>query len=158
VGRTSWRQLVFLLVGLSTPVGVLAVNASAFVMRHLAEFRLTIAICALVSGLSLTGLSAWVLLTKARERAPNLYAEYQRWIVVIVGVVVVAWSAFGAWGTYWSMNDPRQLPNLPAVLVAVWLLLFPFAMAFVARRANLLPGDRPAKDRPRRGLARTRSE
>jgi hypothetical protein len=159
VGRTNWRQLIFLLVGLSTPVGVLAVNGSAFVMRHLPEFRLTIAACALVSGLSLTGLGAWALLNKARARAPHLYAEYERWIVGIVTLVVIVWSAIGAWGTYWSMNDPRQLPNLAAVLVAFYLLLLPFAMAFVARRANMLPGDRPAGETPtKRRLARTRSE
>jgi hypothetical protein len=161
VGQVKWRQLVFLLVGLSTPVGVLAVNGSAFIMRHLPEFRLTIAACALVSGLSLTGLSAWGLLNKARMRAPRLYAEYSRWIVGVVAVVVVVWSAFGAWGTYWSMNDPRRLPNLAAVLFAFFLLLLPFAMAFVARRANMLPGDRPASEAPtKRRLARirTRSE
>jgi hypothetical protein len=159
VGLTNWRLLILLLVGLSTPVGVLAVNGSAFVMRHLPEFRLTIAACALISGLSLTGLTAWGLLNKARTRAPHLYAEYERWIVATATLVVVVWAAVGAWGTYWSMNDPRQLPNLAAVLVALYLLLLPFAMAFVARRANMLPGDRPADEVPaKRRLARTRPE
>ena len=37
-----------------TPVGILAVNASAFVMVHLQAFRIGIAACALVSGLVLT--------------------------------------------------------------------------------------------------------
>jgi len=53
-----FREIVFLAIGISTPVGILAVNASAFVMRHLTEFRVGLAVCALVSGLSLNGLAA----------------------------------------------------------------------------------------------------
>ncbi len=43
------RMSRWLLVGIGviTPVGILVVNASAFVMRHLAQFRLGIAACAL---------------------------------------------------------------------------------------------------------------
>ncbi|HVH62976.1 MAG TPA: hypothetical protein VNA65_05190, partial [Candidatus Dormibacteraeota bacterium] len=61
---TTRRLREFLLLGLGviTPIGILAVNASAFVMVHLTEFRIGIAACALISGLVLNGLTAWWLL------------------------------------------------------------------------------------------------
>ena len=47
------RDVTLVVVGVVTPVGILAVNASAFVMQHLAEFRLFLAVAALVSGVLL---------------------------------------------------------------------------------------------------------
>lgn len=137
-----WRvqEIAILAVGVTTPLGILAVNASAFVMLHLAEFRLGIAVCALVSGLCLNGLGAYAALDRAQAYAPRLFAEYKWWIVGIAAVVVVAWSVFGAWATYWSMQDPRRLPNLAAVLTAFWLLLLPFALTFISRRLRLRLG------------------
>ena len=58
-----------------TPLGILAVNASAFVMVHLNEFRVGIAACAVVSGLVLNGLTAWWLLRMVSRNAPPLYRE-----------------------------------------------------------------------------------
>jgi hypothetical protein len=131
------REIVFLVVGVSTPIGILAVNASAFIWAHLAQFRLGIAVCALVSGFSLNGLGAWAALNRARHYAPNLYAEYRVWLTAAAVLFVVAWSVLGAYGTYQSMKDPRQLPNIYAVLTAVWLLLLPVAITLVSRRLNL---------------------
>lgn len=129
---------MFLAVGVATPVGILAVNASAFVMLHLAEFRVAIAVCALVSGLCLNGLGAYVALGRARAYAPQLFAEYRTWAVGLAAVVVLVWSVLGAYWTYQSMRDPRSLPNLYAVLTAVWLLLLPFAATALSRRFRLL--------------------
>ncbi|HKF74544.1 MAG TPA: hypothetical protein VKF59_00240, partial [Candidatus Dormibacteraeota bacterium] len=66
-GSQRRREIVFVVVGASTPVGILAVNASAFVMQHLGGFRIAIALCALVSGLSLNGLTAWALLDRTQR-------------------------------------------------------------------------------------------
>lgn len=131
------REIGFLAVGISTPVGVLAVNGSAFVMRHLPEFRTGIAACALLSGLALNGLGASVAATRARRYAPLLYAEYRRWVVATVVVYVIAWSGAGAYFTYNSLQDASKLPNLSAVLTAIVLLLVPFGMTVVSRRLNL---------------------
>ena len=68
------REIVLLTLGVITPVGILAVNASAFVMVHLTQFRIGIAACALVSGLVLNGLTAWWLLRLASRTAPPLRA------------------------------------------------------------------------------------
>jgi len=132
------QDLVFLVVGVTTPIGILAVNASAFIMLHLQEFRLGIAVCALASGLSLNGLGAYAALARGYAYAPRLYAEYRYWLVGIATLVVVAWSVVGAWLTYVSMQNPRNLPNLAAVLTALWLLFLPFVVTFVSRRFRLL--------------------
>lgn len=140
LGSQRTREIVFLVVGASTPIGILAVNVSAFVMLHLPEFRLSIAICALISGLSLNGLTAWAILNRAERIAPQLIAEYRPWLIAAVVVFVVALSALGAYWTWQSMQDSKQLPNLYAVLTALWLLFLPVLMTFVARRLN---GSKP---------------
>jgi len=130
-------EIVFVVVGASTPVGILAVNASAFVMQHLGGFRIAIALCALVSGLSLNGLTAWALLDRSQRYAPQFIAEYRTWLVAAGLVFVAAISALGAYWTYESMQDPRRLPNLYAVLTALWLLLLPVLMTVIARRLGV---------------------
>ena len=136
--RRRVQDLVFLVIGVSTPIGILAVNGSAFIMLHLQEFRLGIAICALVSGLCLNALGAYAALARSYAHAPRLYTEYRYWLVGIAAVVVIAWSVVGAWLTYISMQNPKNLPNLAAVLTALWLLFLPFAVTFVSRRFKLL--------------------
>jgi hypothetical protein len=137
------REAIFLIIGVSTPIGILAVNGSAFIMDHLLQFRVAIAVCALASGLSLNGLGAWAALNRARRFAPDLYEEYRYWLVGGAVIIVVAWSVFGAYLTYQSMKDRAQLPNIYAVLTAIWLLILPVAVTFVSRRLNLLAPDRP---------------
>src|SRR5438105_7127577 len=132
------QDLVFLVVGVTTPIGILAVNASAFIMLHLQEFRLGIAACALASGLSLNALGAYAALARSYAHAPRLYTEYRYWLVGIAAVVVIAWSVVGAWLTYISMQNPKNLPNLAAVLTALSLLFLPFAVTFGSRRFKLL--------------------
>lgn len=136
LGSQRVREIVFVVVGASTPIGILAVNASAFIMQHLPEFRLSIAICALISGLSLNGLTASLLLGRASRFAPQLIAEYRPWLLAAVVVFVIALSALGAYWTFQSMQDPRTLPNVYAVLTALWLLFLPVLMTFIARRLN----------------------
>ncbi|MBJ7598301.1 MAG: hypothetical protein DLM67_00025 [Candidatus Nephthysia bennettiae] len=137
------REAVFLIIGVSTPIGILAVNGSAFIMDHLTQFRVAIGVCALASGLSLNGLGAWAALNRGRRFAPDLYAEYRHWLIAGATLIVIGWSVFGAYLTYQSMTDRHQLPNLYAVLTAIWLLILPVAITFVSRRLNLLARDGP---------------
>ena len=110
-----------------TPVGVLVVNGSAYVMRHLPEFQYTLAVCAFVSNLSLQGLAVYVAVGHARRRWTPLYREYRTVIVFLAGAGVLAWSLFGAYLTFISMRDPNRLPDLISVLVALFLILLPVA-------------------------------
>jgi hypothetical protein len=133
-GSQRVREIVFLVIGASTPIGILAVNASAFVMQHLAQFAVGIAVCALISGLSLNGLTAWAVLGRAERFVPQLFAEYRIWLTVAAILIVAVTAGVGAYLTYLSMLDARHLPNIYAVLTALWLLFLPVLMTFLARR------------------------
>ena len=128
------QEIVFLVIGVTTPVGILAVNGSAFVMRNLASFRLILSICALVSALFLNGLAAYEILRRSHLHLPDLMAEYRKWIYALAVVIVVVSAVVGAYFTYLGMRDPNRLPDRIAVLTALGLLLVPFAITYVARR------------------------
>lgn len=140
-----------------TPLGILAVNASAFVMVHLAEFRVGIAACAVVSGLVLNGLTAWWLLRLVSRTAPPLYREYRTWAIVGSVLLVLLTAAAGGYLTYLGLRDPRRLPDALSVIVATVMILLPFAVSIAARRlagiGGIIPVEEPAgKERsPRRG-------
>ncbi|MGH7762320.1 MAG: hypothetical protein ACREOY_13050 [Candidatus Dormibacteraceae bacterium] len=142
------REAVLLTLGVITPVGILAVNASAFVMVNLAQFRIGIAACALLSGLVLNGLTAWWLLRLASRTAPPLYREY-RWYAIGVAVVIVLLTAVGGgYLTYLGLRDPKRLPDVLSVFVATFMIALPFAVTFAARRmaglGGIIPVDEPA--------------
>src|SRR5262245_53755943 len=137
LGPERLREIVFLAVGASTPVGILAVNGSAFVMQHLGGFRMAIAVSALISGLSLNGLTAYAALARAERFAPQFVGVYRAWLMAAVAAFVIVFSALGAYWTYESMQDPRRLPNIYAVLTALWLLLLPVLTTLVARRLKV---------------------
>jgi len=140
-----------------TPLGILAVNASAFVMVHLAVFRVGIAACAVVSGLVLNGLTAWWLLRLVSRTAPPLYREYRTWAIVGSVLLVLLTAAAGGYLTYLGLRDPRRLPDALSVIVATVMILLPFGVSIAARRlagiGGIIPVEEPAgKERsPRRG-------
>jgi hypothetical protein len=153
------RESVLLTLGVITPVGILAVNASAFVMVNLTKFRIGIAACAVVSGLVLNGLTAWWLLRLASRTAPPLYREY-RWYAMGVSVLIVLLTAAGGgYLTYLGLRDPKRLPDVLSVFVASFMILLPFAVTFAARRmaglGGIIPVDEPPgkekRSTPKRG-------
>src|SRR5256885_11221527 len=112
------REIVLLSLGVITPLGILAVNISAFVMGHLPALRLIIAGCALVSGLVLNGLTAWWVLRLASRNANPLYREYRTWAIG-AAVLIVALTAGGGRlpphpsrrGTLHPPPSPTQAPG-----------------------------------------------
>ena len=140
-----------------TPLGILAVNASAFVMVNLAAFRLGIAACAVVSGLVLNGLTAWWLLRLVSRTSPPLYREYR--VPALIGsvLIVLATAAAGGYLTYLGLRDPHRLPDVLSVVVAIVMIGLPFAVSLAARRIAGIGGvipveEPPGKERsPRRG-------
>jgi hypothetical protein len=143
--------MVLLTLGVITPVGILAVNASAFVMAHLTAFRIVIAGCALVSGLVLNGLTAWWLLRLAARTARPLFREYRRWTIGVAVVIVVATAGAGGFLTFLGLRDPRRLPDNLSMVVAAIMLLLPFAATYAGRRlagmGGIIPVDEPAEKR-----------
>src|SRR3979411_170656 len=83
-------RLLLIVIGITTPVGILVVNLSAFVMRNLQQFRVGIAVCALISSLVLNGLTASWLLRLAGKRSISIYVKHQEWATVIATTVVLA--------------------------------------------------------------------
>jgi hypothetical protein len=142
------REAVLLTLGVITPVGILAVNASAFVMLHLTTFRLVIAGCAVLSGLVLNGLAAWWLLRLASIRAAALYLEYRVWVIGAAVLIVGLTAAAGGYLTYLGLRDPLHLPDALSMVVASVMLLLPFAVTFAGRRISglggIIPLDAPA--------------
>ena len=154
--RRRLREYVLLTLGVLTPVGILAVNASAFVMIHLDAFRLVIAGLALLSGLVLNGLTAWWLLRLASLHAPPLFREYRIWVIGAAVLIVALTAAGGGYLTYLGMRDPRHLPDSLSMIVAAFMLLLPFAVTFAGRRlaglGGIIPVDEPAgREKVRRG-------
>ena len=146
-----------------TPLGILAVNASAFVMVHLAQFRIGIAACALISGLVLNGLTAWWLLRLASRNAPPLYREYRLWAIGAAVVIVLVTAGGGGYLTYLGLNDPKRLPDPLSVVVATFMLLLPLGVSVAARRiaglGSFFPRDESGqkeKSPSRRGALKTR--
>jgi len=134
------------------------VNASAFVMGHLPEFRLGIAACALLSGLVLNGLTAWWLLRLASLHAPPLFREYRTWVIGVAVLIVLLTSAGGGYLTFLGLGDPHRLPDALSIVVAAFMLLLPFAVTFAGRRmagiGGIIPVDEPSGDGPTRRLRR----
>ena len=126
-------RLVLVAIGVVTPIGILVVNASAFVMRNLAQFRIGIAACALVSSLVLNGLTASWLLRLARRRAFHLYMAHPDWAVIVATVVVVGTSVGAAIFTYIGMSDTKHLPDGLAVVTAFLALLVPLGLTVLGR-------------------------
>jgi len=151
------REFVLLTLGVITPLGILAVNISAFVMGHLAALRLIVAGCALVSGLVLNGLTAWWVLRLASRNANPLYREYRTWAIGAAVIIVAVTAGGGGYLTYLGMRDPAHLPDSLSMIVASFMLLLPLAVAFAGRRiagmGGIIPVDEPAgkeKSRSRR--------
>ena len=131
-GYLSSRVLL-LVIGIITPVGILIVNAAAFVMRNLQQFRIGIAVCALISSLVLNGLTATWLLRLAGRRQIAVYVRHQEWAGVIATTVVIAASIGAAIFTYFGMGNPSHLPDLLSVLTALAALLVPIGITYFSR-------------------------
>src|SRR5579872_4536637 len=149
-----------------TPIGILAVNISAFVMGHLPAFRLIVAGCALVSGLVLNGLTAWWILRLASRNANPLYREYRTWAIGAAIVIVLLTAAGGGYLTYLGMRDPKRLPDSLSMVVASFMLLLPLAVTYAGRRmaglGGIIPMDEPTPRKekspsPRRGALRRKA-
>lgn len=121
-------------IGVAAPLGILVVNASAFVMTHLGDFRTAIAAAALVSSLLLNGLTAYWVLGFVQRQAAALFSEYRKWMIGLAVLVIAGTSAGAGYFTYLGMRDPRHLPDKVAVITALLALIVPLGITAVGRR------------------------
>ena len=147
LGSRRFREIVLLVIGVTTPLGILVVNGAAFVMRYLAQFRIGIAVCALISSLLLNGLTAWWLLALAARSAGPLYAEYRRWAIGIAVLLVLITSAGAGYLTYLGLSNPDRLPDPLSIVVALLALGLPFAVTYAGRRMAGLGGIVPVDEK-----------
>src|SRR5260370_16589617 len=103
-------RLLLVVIGILTPVGILVVNGAAFVMRNLQQFRIGIAICALISSLVLNGLTASWLLRLAGRRQIAVYVRHQEWAGVIATTSVLPTPSAPPIFTYIGLANPSHLP------------------------------------------------
>ena len=144
------REAVIVVIGVMTPLGILAVNGSAFVMRHLPDFRLILSISALVSALFLNGLAAWAIWGRARRHIPDLLTEYRIWALILVVLVVAASAASGAYFTRIGLSTASRLPDPISTITAALFLIVPFGVTYVARQLD----ERRRAKRPEREVRR----
>lgn len=126
-------RLMLLVIGIITPLGILVVNGAAFVYKNLAQFRIGIAVCALISSLVLNGLTASWLLRLAGRRSIAMYLEHRDWATVVATIVVIATSVGAAVFTYIGMSNPNHLPDGLAVITSLLALLVPLGITYVSR-------------------------
>lgn len=127
----DWRSCILPVVGLATPVGLLVVNFSAWVISQLGAFRWGVAVSALVSALilnSLTGLSVYRYI---RNRWPDFIVsrqENETWVLIAGIVIILAIAILSALFSYVGMANPKQLPNGIAVLTGFVGVVVPLAL------------------------------
>ena len=136
-------RLLLVAIGIITPIGILVVNGAAFVMHNLAQFRVGIAVCALISSLVLNGLTASWLLRLARRKGLPLYLAHPDWAVILATVLVLATSVGAAIFTFIGMRDPGRLPDGLAVLTAFLALFVPLALTYASRLLTGQPDASP---------------
>jgi hypothetical protein len=126
-------RLLLVAIGIITPIGILVVNGAAFVMRNLAQCRIGIAVCALISSLVLNGLTASWLLRLAGRRSIAIYLRHQEWATIIATIIVLATSIGAAIFTSSGMSNPSHLPDTLAVVTALLALLVPLGLTYFSR-------------------------
>lgn len=115
---SDWRSCILPVIGLATPVGLLMVNFSAWVISQLEAFRWGVAVSALISALILNGLTAANVYRYVRDRWPDLFIsrpENENWVMVGALVLIITIAVLSALFSYVGMANPRQLPNGIAV-------------------------------------------
>ncbi len=137
------RRWVIPAVGAFTPLGLLVVDGSAFVMRHLVAFRLVITTMALLSGVFL---NSWVLVQlyrvfRGRWPAHRLARDDVQEVLVAMGVaVVLIASLLTAYFCYKGLENPARLPNWEIFVSACIALLGPLILNAVLSRRTAVPG------------------
>lgn len=131
-GRTRHvRQWIIPTIGAVTPIALIAVNLAAFIVHHLAEFRVLITALAFVSAMMLnswTGLRGYRRF-KDRHGGHALVHDSNQDIVLIVGMaLIIVISAVTAVFCYLGLSNERDLPNVTTFLTGVLAILVPIVL------------------------------
>lgn len=118
-------------IGALTPLGLIAVNISAFIVQHLAAFRLGISVLAFVSSVMLNSWTALKIYRVASRRFPRygLLQEHNQELVLVVGMaLIVAISFVEALFCYNGLGNERDLPNSATFILGVVAIAIPILL------------------------------
>jgi hypothetical protein len=164
---TSTRAWLLAALALITPLGLILVNLAAYVMAHLAAFRVGITASAIVSTIVLNGIAAIAAFRYGVARWPELsqdprpqplvprlmlwlFAPERRRAIMAEAVFVLLLAAvLGGVLTYRGLSDPRALPNLSTLLGGLvgLVLALPLIVAAIYRRETSRSGRRRYRTR-----------
>lgn len=125
------------IIGALTPVGLIAVNISVFVVKNLASFRWGITILAFVSGLLLNSWAALNIYRTFQRRRPEhaLVAERNQELVLVGGMLIVIVAAFlTALFCYLGLSSEANLPNGVTFITGIGAVLIPILLQGIFRR------------------------
>ena len=125
------------IIGALTPIGLIVVNISVFIVRHLSEFRWSISILAFVSGIMLNSWAALNVYRVLQRRRPDhaLVKESNQELVLVGGMALVIAAAFlTALFCYMGLSSERDLPNAVTFLTGAAAFLVPILLQLIFRR------------------------
>ena len=118
-------------IGALTPVGLIVVNIAAFIVHHLAEFRLGISVLAFVSGLMLNCWTALKIYRVAKLRFPStgLLHDRNQEVVLVLGLAIIIGISFvEALFCYNGLSNERDLPNAATFVLGVVAIAIPIVL------------------------------
>jgi hypothetical protein len=119
------------IIGAITPLALIVVNISVFIVKNLSEFRWTIAILAFVSGLMLNSWAGLNIYRMLQQRRPDhsLVHERNQEVVLVAGMLVVIIAAFlTALFCYLGLSSYDNLPNGLTFLTGVFAAAVPILL------------------------------
>jgi len=125
------------IIGALTPLGLIAVNISVFVVKNLAEFRWGITILAFVSSVMLNSWAALNIYRTFQRRAPDhaLVSDRNQELVLVGGMLIVIVAAFlTALFCYLGLSSEANLPNGVTFITGVGAVLIPILLQAIFRR------------------------
>ena len=146
-GRLAARWIVPIVGGI-TPVLLIAINVAAFMVKHLDQFRWTIAVLAFLSGMMLNtylALKIYRFLQRRISAIPQVNEANEEYVIVIGMGVILAVSFVLAWLTYRQLDDPAHLPDAFTFWWGFLQIALPFGIKMfndLDRRGGLRLGRR----------------
>ncbi|MBV9100458.1 MAG: hypothetical protein JOZ46_02495 [Candidatus Dormibacteraeota bacterium] len=134
------------IIGAVTPVGLIVVNISIFIAKHLTEFRWTIAILAFVSGVMLNSWAGLNIYRVLQRRRPDhaLVKEHNQEVVLVGGMAVIIAAAFlTALFCYLGLSSEKDLPSGLTFVTGIVAIAVPILLQFLFRRTVRTRRARP---------------
>ena len=146
-GVGPWlKRWMIPIIGAVTPVGLIVVNISIFIAKHLTEFRWTIAILAFVSGVMLNSWAGLNIYRVLQRRRPEhaLVKEHNQEVVLVGGMAVIIAAAFlTALFCYLGLSSEKDLPSGVTFVTGIVAVAVPILLQFLFRRTvRTRRGDR----------------